>query len=296
MNGGGFKQPRRVLIVEDEDLLRQNMVRSLNKLPDLDAVGAASVGDALGILDRQSVDLVISDIDLPDRLGIELIGELRSRGLETPIIFASAFLGAYQRQIPPSARVEVFEKPISMEKLRTIVQERLSALNGSANPFGVFEYLQLAGLGRHSIVLEVRGGANPGRIFLRSGEAWSAQDTYGDGFMAFRRLALSRGDAILCTTLVGEPGPRNLQGSIESLLLEAACRKDEASVALPEGEPSGAAEPDFEDLVDQGIALSMKKRYDLALKVFQEAESLRPGDRRVEANIERLADLLKPKP
>lgn len=321
--------PLRVLVVEDEAVLRVAMARGLGKLPGIEVVTAGSVGEALGTLDSGPPALVISDIDLPDRVGLELIGELRGRGLNAPIVFVSAYVRAYRSQIPPHARVEVLEKPLSIEQLRAIVQDKLGAAPEPYSPFSVPDFLQLAGLGRHSVAIEISGPAK-GRIVINNGEVWHAQDERGAGLDAFCRLALAQGVAVRCVTLRGDPGPRALQGSAESLLLEAARRSDEAQRGAPApstfteleadaeellaGPPRRATplpapadalaaqatprpgattgEASFDELVDQGIQHVMAKRFAEALRVFEAAKALKPEDKRIEANLQRLRQLL----
>lgn len=46
--------------------------------------------DALNILDKQFIDLIISDIMMPDMDGYELAESLREAGYELPILFITA--------------------------------------------------------------------------------------------------------------------------------------------------------------------------------------------------------------
>jgi len=110
-----------VLVVEDEDTLRTSVVRGLAKLPGVEAIGAASVAEAIAVLERTPPDVVISDLDLPDRPGLELIGELGSRGLKCPVTFVSAYTRAFAAQIPRHAHVRVLEKPVPLDRLRDLV-------------------------------------------------------------------------------------------------------------------------------------------------------------------------------
>lgn len=294
----------RVLILEDEGILRTNMIRGLSKFPGLEVYGAGSVAEALTILDRGEPSLLISDIDLPGRLGIEMIGEIRRRGFSTPIVFVSAYLKAYQAQIPPNAGVDVYEKPLSIEQLRTIVVERLEQPERPSSPFGVPEYLQIAGIGRHSVRIQVTSPSGSGEIVVHDGEAWAAFDARGSGLEAFIRLTNAGESVVTCTTLNGPAGVRNLSGPIESLLLEAACRHDEARIDVPSEAPIPSAAPavpepppapdPFDELMDRGLSYMIAKQYQEAHAVFREALTLRPEDRRVLANLTRLKDLLEP--
>src|SRR5690606_31862269 len=106
----------RVLVVEDEETLRNAMVRGLAKLSGVEALGAGSIAEALTVVDGGAPDVVVSDLDLPDRPGLELIGELGRRGIRCPITFVSAYVRAFSAQIPRHAGVRVLEKPVPLEK------------------------------------------------------------------------------------------------------------------------------------------------------------------------------------
>jgi CheY-like chemotaxis protein len=312
----------RVLVIEDEPMLLRSVVTGLSRLPGVEVVGASSVSAALSEIQARAPAVVISDIDLPDRTGIELLGELGARGLKPHVIFVSAYVKAYRAQIPPHAGVEIMEKPVSLETLRSLVSQRVATPPAISSPFGVADYLQLASLGHHSVVLEIDGPVR-GQINEVDGEAWSANDELGDGLSAFRRLALSRDVLVRCQTLSADPGARSLSGSCESLLLECARLQDESSHGAG-GEPQGFTElaleedtvPDsaptapepqpavsarapppvvlqFEELFEQGVEASLAKRYGDALMLFQQARLQRPDDLKVKVNIARLEKLIQ---
>lgn len=289
--------PPRVLVVEDEPMLLKSLVAGLSRLPGVEVVGASSVGAAVAELKVRAPAVVISDIDLPDRSGIELLGELGARGLKPWVAFVSAYVKAYRAQIPPHAGVELLEKPVSLEQLRQLVTQHLVQPVTPA-PFGVADYLQLASLGRHTVAVEVSGEAN-GEIVVVNGEAWSATDLHGTGMDAFRRLAAAHGVAVMCQTLVHEPGPRTLSGSCEGLLLECARLSDEEaahgdapSFTELSLEPAEPPPPDFDTLFEAGVEASLAKNYEAALESFRAAGELRPADLKVKVNVARLEKLL----
>jgi CheY-like chemotaxis protein len=220
----------RVLIVEDERTLLNSMVRGLSKLPDLEVVGAATLAEALVHIDHAPPQLIFSDIDLPDRSGLELIGELGRRGLRCPLTFVSAYTKAFAPQIPRHSKVRVVEKPVSLERLRELAREQLGEQSGASDetPFGVPDYLQIAGLGQHSVVISVGAEASPlGVLVVYGGSLWSARDAHGDGDEAVMRLAFTRGQRVGVRTLSGDPGPRDVHQGWETLLMESARRADE---------------------------------------------------------------------
>lgn len=111
----------RVLIIEDETVLRASVARGIAKL-NVDVFEAGTLNDALRIVDTTPPDVVISDIDMPERSGLELLGELGRRNLNVPVIFVSGYLNAYRSQIPHHASVEVLEKPVPIDELRQVVR------------------------------------------------------------------------------------------------------------------------------------------------------------------------------
>jgi len=68
----------RVLLVEDDDATRELLCRAVRDQPQLELVGAASsCADARRCLDEDLPDVLLTDLDLPDGNGIELVRSLR---------------------------------------------------------------------------------------------------------------------------------------------------------------------------------------------------------------------------
>lgn len=303
-----------VLVIEDEETLRVNVMRGLSKLPNLEVIGAATLTEALAAIDRGAPDVILSDLDLPDRPGVELIGELGRRGLRCPVTFVSAYTRAFSAQIPRHAHVQVVDKPAPLEKLREIVRQQLATAEtgaGPAAPFGVADYLQLACMGQHSVLISVAGeaGERPASIVVHHGVLWSACDARGEGEAVFRRLVAARGRGVRVRALTDAPGPRNIHAGWEAMLLDAARSQDEDArdQAFSEGLSTGrffaleaeseakpaevGVEEQFETACERGVASLLRKDYSEAWRAFREAESIRPEDRTVAANLRRLSEL-----
>ncbi|MCU0655191.1 MAG: response regulator [Polyangiaceae bacterium] len=299
----------KLLLVEDEATLRASVARGLSRLPGIEVDAVGSVGDALASIDRRAPDMILSDIDLPDRSGIELLGELARRGLRCPVVFVSAYLRAYGPQIPPNAGVDVLEKPVSLDTLREVVQQKLRSAPADA-PFAVVDYIQLACMGHRSVRIEFRGERFVGSICVKDGTLWTAEDQRGSGVPAFHRLAFRRDGHVDCTTLRDDPGPRTIHEPWESLLIDAARLLDEANyngvslddalqLAPPLDEPATPTLPSetlvepppspdearFALVWDRGLQALLARRYQEALLAFLEAREICPQDGKVLANI-----------
>ncbi|SRR5579885_1191616 len=80
---------QRVLVVEDEDLLRGIIVRNLASR-GCAVREAASGAEALAALRAAPADLLLLDIDLPDRTGWDVLRELAAAGQQVPTVVLSA--------------------------------------------------------------------------------------------------------------------------------------------------------------------------------------------------------------
>lgn len=291
----------RVLVIEDETVLRASVARGIAKL-GAEVTEAATLNDALRAVDQIPPDLVISDIDLPERSGIELVGELGRRGLKIPIVFVSGYLHAYRAQIPHHASIEVLEKPVPIDELRAVVARRLGESSAAeVAPFSVPDYLQLACMGRHSVSIEVeREGRVVGEVIVCKGDIWSARDSYGSGLEALGRLAFEESALVRCRRLNAEVHVRELQGAWEFLLMEAARVADEsrrsgdvpaASAVQPRMPEADSTQQRFEALWEEGLDAMLSRDYPRALQVFTDANKLMAGDPKVLANIARLNQL-----
>jgi len=81
---------RNLLIVDDDSAMRE-MLESLFREQGYAAATAESVDAALTRLRDAEYDAVLSDIKMPGRSGLELVGELRRLRPETPIVLMTAF-------------------------------------------------------------------------------------------------------------------------------------------------------------------------------------------------------------
>ena len=80
-----------ILIVEDSTTTRALIRAVIDELGDVETVEAASGFEALKLLPQQEYDLIITDINMPDINGLELISFVRSnqRYIHLPIIIVS---------------------------------------------------------------------------------------------------------------------------------------------------------------------------------------------------------------
>jgi len=69
---------KRILIVDDHPMMRQGLAQLINQEPDLCvAWEAGNAGQAMNVISANTPDIIIADISLPDKNGLELIKDIR---------------------------------------------------------------------------------------------------------------------------------------------------------------------------------------------------------------------------
>ncbi len=82
----------RILIADDHGVVRQGLRDMLSSCGDMRVIGEAADGLAAERLTESlAPDLLILDVALPGRRGVEVLESLRARGIRTPVVFFSMY-------------------------------------------------------------------------------------------------------------------------------------------------------------------------------------------------------------
>lgn len=82
--------PKRILIVDDHPIVREGLAQQINRESDLTVCAqAGNASRAMAALEEHHPDLVIVDINLPGRSGLELIRDIRALSPKTPLLALS---------------------------------------------------------------------------------------------------------------------------------------------------------------------------------------------------------------
>ena len=89
-----------VLIVDDSILIMERMIPIMEEIENISfVVHAATYQEGLEVLSRLTPDVVLLDINLPDKSGIELLRLIRERHLEIAVLMISNNADIYYRSI-----------------------------------------------------------------------------------------------------------------------------------------------------------------------------------------------------
>ncbi|OIN46285.1 response regulator [Pseudomonas azotoformans] len=113
-----------ILVVEDDAIVRMLIVDVLEEL-EFNVLEAGDAEEALALVQNtdQVIDLMMTDVGLPDMDGKQLAAKVRELRADLPILFASG----YAENIDVPAGMQVIAKPFSIDQLRDKVKSMLPA-------------------------------------------------------------------------------------------------------------------------------------------------------------------------
>jgi DNA-binding NtrC family response regulator len=130
---------RRILVVDDE----QFMVHTLSKILEAfgyDVISAYGGREAYRICLAQDVDLVVSDLHMPDMSGLELLTSIKSHNPAIPVILVTGYGVEKARESAGKWRADGFlGKPFRIADLQALIEQTLAGLSAprSSDPMSM---------------------------------------------------------------------------------------------------------------------------------------------------------------
>ena len=197
-----------------------------------------SIKGALRSLDADGYDIVVSEINLADGQGFELLEQMRKNGhTQMPLMFVSSDraqssvdrgleLGAADYVVKPTSAAVIAAKAGRMIANSRTQKPGPRGVSGSLQEMALPDLIQMIANGRKNGILKVRNGASEGELMFQDGSIHDAR--FGELSRAeavYELLRLTDGDFTL------EPQTTPVQDVIgiptHHLLLEAMRRLDE---------------------------------------------------------------------
>lgn len=288
----------RVLVVDDDGAMRGVVARHLAshgyEVQVVDGVSAAS-----HVLRGGGVDVLLTDLRMPEQDGIDLLTAVRGLSPRTRAVLMSAFASArdYQTAVSLGA-VTVLCKPFTPADLLSAIrqaEECESGFHGTFHGMSLVDILQMFHFGRRSVSIHVTASES-GTVHVQDGEVIHAERGSLSGVEAFAAILAAKSGAIRTTVLVPDVR-RTIHRSFESLLLDSLRELDEASrddldelsFSLPPPPPSQA--PSIEERGRAMWRLAVQALGATSEGLTAIAICLRTGERRVLAGTADAATL-----
>jgi len=120
---------KKILVTEDSATMRGLIVSTLEAMERFEIIEAGNGFEALRALPREKVDLIITDINMPDINGLELVNFCRGNPLyqATPLIIISTEGSERDREKGLALGANAYlVKPFLPQDLQQLVQELIS--------------------------------------------------------------------------------------------------------------------------------------------------------------------------
>ncbi len=230
-----------ILVVDDDRHILATIVDFLSAYSeDLELLTAENGRQALKILERQPVDLLLADLYMPVMDGFELLAHMVRSFSSVPVIVMSGYevpeIGDQVRQ----GALHYLEKPFDFSTLADTVSKILAHTSkGHLTGISLLGFLQLLNFEKKSCTLTVTSKNRSGRIHVSDGELINAD---------FERL---QGESAIFPILSWDDGeidvtaPRQVERLIHrplhGVILEAAKDLDESRAPDRQGAETAAA-------------------------------------------------------
>ena len=119
---------RKILLIDDDPLVLKSFTKLL-KSEGYDVMPSSSYDEAVTVIQEQQFDLVLSDIRMPGKNGVETVSDIQSRLVKAgkkdlPIIFITGY-AEFGAELHANFLGEVLHKPVDNDRLLTAIRDYL---------------------------------------------------------------------------------------------------------------------------------------------------------------------------
>ncbi|MGL4570614.1 MAG: response regulator [Clostridium sp.] len=120
---------KKILIVDDEKNIRIALSHCL-KSEDYDVYMACDGEEAVQKIENDKFDLILVDYQMPNKNGLEVLNEIRNKGILTSVIMMTAYRTVnIAVEAMKFGAIDLISKPFSIEKLKESVKSSLEKDN-----------------------------------------------------------------------------------------------------------------------------------------------------------------------
>ena len=118
-------EKKTVLIVDDSILITERMIPMMEEIENISfVVHAGSYAEGLEILNQLTPDMVLLDINLPDKSGIDLLRIIKERRLEIAVLMISNHADQYYKDICKKLGARYFlDKSTDIDLIPSVLAE-----------------------------------------------------------------------------------------------------------------------------------------------------------------------------
>ncbi|MBN1356583.1 response regulator [bacterium] len=227
-----------VLIVDDDETIVWTLSNALRRQnPNLQTYMAMNGREALGYIRQlKYLDMLITDIHMPDLSGIDLLVRLQDLAVKPEIIVITGYGSSeVHSQVEELGAVRYWTKPFDINELARDAIEILNlsqnrrkhpGFKGSFTHMRMVDLVQINCLIQSSGLLKVKSGSRSGKVYFWNGDIVHAETAIGEGEEAlYEIIDWGSGEFELVDQVA--PEKQTIHKSWEFLLIEHSRRKDQ---------------------------------------------------------------------
>ncbi|MFT3770823.1 MAG: DUF4388 domain-containing protein [Minicystis sp.] len=226
--------------MDDED----NIVLALHRVlyqdnHRYDVLLARSAEIAQQILEDTRIDVLVTDVHLPEKSGMDLLSWVAVQAPSTRVIVMTAFdIIRIKDRAHAFGCLRLVRKPFDVHEMRAAIVSALSvrdSFTGHLSELSCVDVIQMLCIARKTTALRLSEGESAGVIHIENGEIVHAvwDDIVGEDAF-FRMLAVKNG--LFNTSPLPPEIERTIKGDWQYLLIEGLRRLDEAAAGMTEPE------------------------------------------------------------
>lgn len=237
-----------ILVVDDEKTLLMIMTGRFEDYKDRFNVFTAGNGkEAVQVLESEEIDLVVTDLKMPEMDGIELIAYLSNKFPTVPSIAVSAYCTPeIQNKLKGLGALRVMDKPVNLDLLAQAVLNGLDQAHkgGSLNCVSLSSFLQIIEMEEKSCRIDVHANSQQrGSFFLVGGELRDATCGELTGEAAAYEMISWENTHLYIKDLPKKMPERRIEKGLMSVVMEGLRKKDEAGPEQDAKAASGEDKP-----------------------------------------------------
>jgi DNA-binding NtrC family response regulator len=224
----GFRPRKKVLIVDDDRVILRIITNALNKHTELETFTAPDGKEAINLLNREEIDLVLTDLYMPVFNGLQLLSYMSKNRPGIPVIVLTGRgTKEIESRIKALGDFQYFEKPMDMNVLGdTIIKTLYSAPTGQIHGISTASFLQLIDMEEKICTLKIRSDKGYGRLYFLKGELVAAETEQLTGEKAAFEI-ISWDNSVIEIENVCKKNKKEIGKSLMHILMESARIKDE---------------------------------------------------------------------
>ena len=220
---------KKVLIVDDDAVSRGLLSRVMKPYAaDFEILTAKDGADAADMMTRQTIDLIISDLQMPVMDGFQLLEYIDHNFPGTPVFMMTAFSSKEtEEKAYTLGAFKFFEKPLNMDVLTDAIFEQLnSGAEGVMTGISLASFLQLLEMERKTCTLKISTANKSGTIYFHEGAMINAATDQVKGLQAAFEM-LSWDQIKIEVSGICRKKDRVIRQALMNILMEGLKIKDE---------------------------------------------------------------------